>query len=150
MVEERETRQREVMVIMGLSEGALRASWGLTYALVFTVVAAEIVAVVHTSFFPCSSVSLLFTFYWIFMLSQISFGFLVASFFTRAKLAAIVGPFMQFAAVMPRSERTSERTSEKKDLPGGSRATARGLGTRLAAHGGPTDGTWAPRGGRGP
>jgi ABC-type transport system involved in multi-copper enzyme maturation permease subunit len=60
------------------------------------------VLVMHGSFLPRTDPSLLFAFHWLFMLSQIAFGFMVASFFSRAKLAAIVGPFLQFAAVMPR------------------------------------------------
>jgi hypothetical protein len=43
MVEERETRAREIMVTMGLSEWALRASWMLTYGVVFSLVTALMV-----------------------------------------------------------------------------------------------------------
>ncbi|KAK3236394.1 hypothetical protein CYMTET_53464 [Cymbomonas tetramitiformis] len=102
LVEERETRQREVMLIMGLREPLLVASWSITYGVVFGLSAFLCTTVVHYSFFPSSSYSLLLVFFLSFMLSEIPFAFLVASFFSRAKLAAIVGPFLQFMAVMPR------------------------------------------------
>jgi ATP-binding cassette subfamily A (ABC1) protein 3 len=45
---------------------------------------------------------LVFIFFWIFVTSLLTFAFLVAVFFSKAKLAGIVGPIILFAAVMPR------------------------------------------------
>ena len=48
-----------------------------------------------------SSFSLVLCFFYLFMASQISFCFLVSTFFNRAKLASIVGPVCMLCLLMP-------------------------------------------------
>jgi len=102
IVEERETRMKETLLIMGCKRWVIPASWILTYIAIFTVIAGLLTWMLGGSVFSFSDNTLLFLFFWLFFLSLISMGFLLASLFNRAKLAGIVGPLVLFAAVMPR------------------------------------------------
>lgn len=59
-------------------------------------------AILQPSVFPTTDQSLLAAFLLCFMAAAIPLGFLIAAFFSRARLASIVGPFALFAMVMPR------------------------------------------------
>ncbi|KAK9808280.1 hypothetical protein WJX73_007025 [Symbiochloris irregularis] len=102
MVEEKETRARETMYIMGLERWPLQASWAITYGLIFIIVAATVTIVCSLSFMTKSSPSLLFVSLLLFNLSELSFGLLIASLFSNAKIAAICAPILHFSALMPR------------------------------------------------
>lgn len=93
---------RELMRIMGMTEIAYKASWFITAFITFVWVSATITWVVSTTFLPNSTPSLLFVYFFLFTMSLITFSCLIATFFSKAKLAAIVGPVALFAALMPR------------------------------------------------
>ncbi|GMI58829.1 hypothetical protein TeGR_g2438, partial [Tetraparma gracilis] len=102
VVEEKETRMKETMLILGVDPTVLWFSWVLTAYITFTIIAVMVTYVMSTSFLPASSSVLLFMYIWLFCASVIGFSFFVASFFSKAKLAAIVGPVALFASLMPR------------------------------------------------
>lgn len=52
VVEEKETRARETMCIMGLQPWALTASWATTYAAILTIVSIVVAVVCKASFLP--------------------------------------------------------------------------------------------------
>jgi len=102
VVEEKESKMREVMKIMGLRNWAHQLSWSLTALVLFLWISLSTAYLCHVSFVPKSDFRLLFLFLFTFCLSEITFSFLIASFFSKAKLAAIVGPVCLFCSILPR------------------------------------------------
>jgi len=90
LVYEKETRMRESMLTMGLSDSALYGSWFLTYAGSYTLLSGAI-AVVGVKLFPASSPAVIFALFLSFSLSTISLCLLVAVFFTQSKVGSILG-----------------------------------------------------------
>ena len=102
LVEEKETMMRETMAAMGMSLTANALAWAFVALLLFTWIASSTTFITSSSFLPSSEPSLLFAYFGLFCLSEISLCFLVSAFFSRAKLAAIVGPVVLFATCLPR------------------------------------------------
>jgi len=102
IVEEKEIGMRELMRISGLCSWALGAAWSVAYTCLFLAISIVAAAVLQQSVFVHCSVSVLFGMLFLFMLSCIPLAFLVASFFARARLASIFGPFALFALLLPR------------------------------------------------
>ena len=102
LVQEKETRARELASIMGLLPGPSAASWVATYAVVFGLVAILTTATIHASVFPTTEWSLLLAFFACVLFTGVPLSFLIASFFTRARLASVAAPFVVFAMGMPR------------------------------------------------
>ena len=102
LVEEKETRSQELMSIMGLQQWTITAAHAATYAVVFFLVAVLASAILNPSVFPTTDQTVLAAFLLCFMTAAVPLGFLIAAFFSRARLASIVGPFALFAMVMPR------------------------------------------------
>ena len=59
-------------------------------------------AIARASFFPRSEPLLVFVFFELLVLSEVSLAFLVSACFSRARLASILGPVALFAACLPR------------------------------------------------
>jgi hypothetical protein len=101
LVEEKETRMRELLRMMSVSNGALISSWYLTYAYVFAILSALIVGASSigndVGVFSFSSVVLLFMFFFLFSLSAIAYAFLAHTFFDKAKTGGVVGMLMFFS-----------------------------------------------------
>ena len=102
IVEEKETRTKETMKMMGLLDSVFISSWFISSLLQFTLIAVCITVLMHFTLFPNTTFSLLFFYFWLFILSEITFSFLITVFFSSAKVAGIVGPLIIFACVMPR------------------------------------------------
>ena len=102
LVQEKETRTRELMSIMGLQSWALAAAHATTYAVVFFLVALFSTALLHDAVFPTTDWTVLFAFFLALLLTGVPLGFLISAFFSRARLASIVGPFALFTMGMPR------------------------------------------------
>jgi len=101
IVEEKETRMKEIMLIMGLKPIALTAAWLCCYLVIFLIIATS-VTIVLSNVFKHSDPSLIWFLFVTFGVAEISFCFFVASVFSRSKLAAIAAPIMLFASLMPR------------------------------------------------
>lgn len=102
VVEEKELKMREVMKIMGLRDWVHQLSWFITAFILFFWITVTTTLICSATFLPASDLSILFTFFFLFFMSLINFSFLIASFFSHAKLAAIVGPIALFSAMLPR------------------------------------------------
>ena len=102
IVEEKETRMKEVMKIMGLQDWVLAAAWSLTYLFVFAVIGVVDTLMLSSTALETSDPVLLFIFLMLFFSSLVTFSFLISVFFSRAKLAAIVAPIALFSTLMPR------------------------------------------------
>ncbi len=66
-----------------------QASWMIAYTLVFLLVSVLAVAVAGSSFLGTTSGSLLFTYVFAFCQSELAFGVLVSSFFSKAKVRVL-------------------------------------------------------------
>jgi ATP-binding cassette subfamily A (ABC1) protein 3 len=102
LVEEKERRLKETMQILGVDTFILWLSHVITALVTFTIIAILVTYVICGSFLPASSNDILFAYIFLFCTSIIAFSFFIASFFSRAKLAAIIGPIALFASLMPR------------------------------------------------
>ena len=102
VVEEKESRMKETMLILGVKPWVHWMSWIVTAYVTFTVIAILVSYTISSTFLPNSDTTLMFMYIWLFCASVIGFSFFVASFFSKAKLAAIIGPVALFASLMPR------------------------------------------------
>ncbi|CAM6122589.1 unnamed protein product [Calypogeia fissa] len=116
LVEEKETRAKETMRIMGLKPWVFSLSWFATYMVVFFIVSVFVTSLLKVTFFPKSDASIIFILFFLFTSSLIPFGFFLSVFFSKAKLAALVAPFVHFASIMPRY--VFFRTGSGQALPG--------------------------------
>eukprot|EP00752_Nemacystus_decipiens_P003898 g3578.t3 len=102
VVEEKESRVRETMRIMGLRVWCHEVSWLITGAAVFTFIAITVAALLSWTFLPLADGSLLLVYMMSFSCSEVGMALLVASVFSQAKLASIAAPCVLFAGVLPR------------------------------------------------
>ncbi|GMH55684.1 hypothetical protein TL16_g01967 [Triparma laevis f. inornata] len=102
VVEEKESRMKETMLILGVKPWVHWMSWIVTAYITFTIIAFLVSHTISTTFLPNTDRTLMFMYIWLFCASVIGFSFFVASFFSKAKLAAIIGPVALFASLMPR------------------------------------------------
>lgn len=102
IVEEKESKTKETMKIMGLKDWALVLSWVITYSIVFTIISVSIALVLSSTVLQRSSFSVICVYIVLFGWSCITFAFLVSVFFSKAKLAGILAPILLTIALMPR------------------------------------------------
>ena len=101
VVEEKEKRLREGMLIMGLSRPAMYASWFCTYALLMFPPCVLMTLVACTTYFKNTSAALVLLFLVTYTLSLTALGLLLTVFFSKARLAALVSPFVVLASTSP-------------------------------------------------
>ncbi|CAI5727256.1 unnamed protein product [Peronospora destructor] len=102
MVIEKETRIREVMKIMGLSNFTLLCSWCLTTALLATpltfVIAAELK---FGQVFPMTEYATLVFLFWALSLSIVSFSYFITPFFNKSRAASIASVLLWLVLFIP-------------------------------------------------
>lgn len=101
LVEEREIRMKETLLILGVKPWAHTMSWILSSMAIFGVIAFLVVAMLNMVV-KHSPFSALFFWMFLFSMAAMSFCMFVATWFSRAKLAAVVGPMALFASLLPR------------------------------------------------
>jgi len=87
---EKEKKIREGMKIMGLRNSAFYLSWFITYFIIFTITSV-LVAGALMSLFKLSSWILIFLWHWEFCMALMAMGFLISTFFSRAKVGNVAG-----------------------------------------------------------
>lgn len=90
------------MKIMGLNQTAHQLSWFFTAFITFFWISVSSTLISHATFLPNSDLGLLFLFFFLFHMSEITLSFLISVFFSNAKLAAIVGPVVLFVTILPK------------------------------------------------
>ena len=100
IVEEKETRMRETLYILGVKPWALWWSWFISAVIVFFVVAILVTRTLAANILKHSAPGYLFALIGLFSMSCIGFCFTIASLFSKAKLASIVGPMALFATLL--------------------------------------------------
>ncbi|KAI9916016.1 hypothetical protein PsorP6_007033 [Peronosclerospora sorghi] len=110
MVIEKETKIREVMKVMGLSNFTLLFSWCLTTALLATPLALIIAAELKFGLvFPMTEYATLVFLFWALSLSIVSFSYFITPFFNKSRAASIASVlvwlvlFFPFLSVMSKS-----------------------------------------------
>lgn len=102
IVEEKETKMKETLLILGVRGWAHWMSWFITSLLIFLIITVAATFTLTSTMLEKSSVGYIFVYILLFSMSTIGFCFAVASFFSRAKLAGIIGPVALFATILPR------------------------------------------------
>ncbi|KAJ9460711.1 ABC transporter A family member 1 [Diplonema papillatum] len=102
IVEEKEQRLREGMLIMGLSKKSFYSSWYCTYLVVMTTSNVLITVLAAPTFLSHTSALLIFVLYELFAMSIIAMSLLLSVFFSKARIAAIAAPLLMFITVVPK------------------------------------------------
>lgn len=103
LVEEKETRMREYLYIMGVRGWSHWMSWYLTSVLVFVlVITPTVTAALCMTILRFSSWYYIFLYIGLFSTASIGVCFTVAATFISAKKAAVAGPIVLFATLLPR------------------------------------------------
>lgn len=102
IVEDKETKVKDIMIIMGLSETKYELSWIIYAIVVFLWISISTAVIANATFFPKSSLLVLFLFFMLFMSSAISFVMFMSSLFRNARFASIVTPVIFLIFVLPK------------------------------------------------
>nr|CCA22574.1 PREDICTED: similar to Stromal antigen 1 putative [Albugo laibachii Nc14] len=114
LIQEKESRSKEYMKILGVKEPAIFASWYLTYFMIYFT--ASILQAIggKIGIFANSDIVLLFFFFFFFSLSVLAFGYLISSLFSRARTGSFTGIVVFFlmyflsSALTPSSDLSSK------------------------------------------
>ncbi|CAI8011245.1 ATP-binding cassette sub-family A member 3, partial [Geodia barretti] len=102
LVIEKETRIRESMLMMGLRQWVLWASWFIKQLLFMSVwVLAFPILMKYTNVWPKSAIFLLLIFFLLYVMSIIAFGFLVSVWFNSPRVSLIVSFILFFISFVP-------------------------------------------------
>ncbi|KAJ1435103.1 hypothetical protein B484DRAFT_417255, partial [Ochromonadaceae sp. CCMP2298] len=101
LVLDKETRIREAMMMMGLSDAVYNLSWLITLSTQMTLVALLITLVTSTSVFEYSDKFYVFLYFQAFGLAVINMCFLLSTLFSRSKAASLLGPLIFFGSFFP-------------------------------------------------
>ncbi|CAG9334832.1 unnamed protein product [Blepharisma stoltei] len=114
IVQEKEYKIKEMMMIMGLSNKAYWLSW-LTYYLSIYTVIAVVGSFISISLFKYSAPGIMFLFFWLYGLSCMTFSILISMLFSKSRSAVMLGLmiflisyFMSFAVSDPSLDESSK------------------------------------------
>ncbi|KAE8879299.1 ABC transporter A family member 1 [Phytophthora fragariae] len=96
LIQEKETRSREYLKILGMSEGAIILSWYITYFVIFLISAILQAIASSAGLFPNSDPVLIFIFFLLFSLSVLAFGFFMSTLFSRSRTGSFAGMVLFF------------------------------------------------------
>jgi ATP-binding cassette subfamily A (ABC1) protein 3 len=100
LVLEKELRLRESLRQMGATDGALWGSWMAVYAALYCVMCV-LIAVMGIRVFPASNKALIFVLFYLYALAATAFCFLISVFFTKSRVAAVLGSIIWVASYFP-------------------------------------------------
>jgi hypothetical protein len=102
IVEEKETKMRETLYILGVHGWAYWWSWLLTAFSTFAIITMSVTFALTSTLVHYSNPAYIFAFVGLFSTANVGFCFTVAALFSRAKLSAIIGPIALFGTILPR------------------------------------------------
>ena len=92
IVQDKETRTKEIMMMMGLKGSAYWCSWISFYFIVYTFNCVVITIIITgMNVFTYSNPGLIFLYFWLFGLSCLAFSVLMSTFFSKSRSAVLVG-----------------------------------------------------------
>eukprot|EP00760_Papus_ankaliazontas_P036329 PhM_4_TR8289/c4_g1_i1/m.92591/K05643/ABCA3; ATP-binding cassette, subfamily A (ABC1), member 3 len=101
IVEEKEMRIREGMMIMGLGKAAFYGSWIITYIVFQFFTAVTITLLLDYTIFDQTQGFVVWLMFMLFGISAVMFAFMVSTFFSRSRVAAMVSPLLFCATAIP-------------------------------------------------
>jgi ATP-binding cassette subfamily A (ABC1) protein 1 len=84
VVNERQTRAKDMMRVMGMAEGAYWASWLLYHAGITAVIAGAVTLITRHNVLHSSDGGLVFAFFWLYSLSLFGYSIFMSSLFRRS------------------------------------------------------------------
>ena len=96
IVSEKESKIREVMKMMGLSDTIYWLSWLIFYSIIVTVISGISTLLICIKVFAHSNTALIFLFFWSFGMSLFGYVMFFQSLFSSAKLASIFSVLIYF------------------------------------------------------
>ena len=88
---EKETKIRETLKMMGVTNGSIILSWYLTYAWIQLIVTLLLSIVLKLMLLKSVSFPLLALFFWLYTMSYVAYGYMIHVFFDKAMTGGIVG-----------------------------------------------------------
>ncbi|XP_028404446.1 ATP-binding cassette sub-family A member 1-like [Dendronephthya gigantea] len=102
IVHEKETRLKEVMKVMGLTNSVHWLAWFITSVIMMMITTILLVMVLKFGdILQYSDPSVIFVFFFVFTISTIMFCFLISVFFSRANVAAACGGLIYLTTYLP-------------------------------------------------
>ena len=96
IVSEKETKARESMKMMGLSDFSYWLSWFVYYFLIVLIISIASTIILSANVFKYSNKGIIFLYFFIYGLSLFGLCILIQAFFSRARVAAITGTLIYF------------------------------------------------------
>lgn len=96
LVSEKESRARESMKMMGLSNASYWLSWACYYFIIVSVISSLCIGVLSINVLKYSNKGLVFLIFWVFGLSLFGLVVFLSSFFSTARRASISGTLLYF------------------------------------------------------
>jgi ABC-type multidrug transport system ATPase subunit len=131
VVEEKENRIREAVMIMGLGTGSFYLSWIVTYMLQHIVSSAIIAAVLKLTMLPKSDPFIVYFLFLLFGFSTVTLSGLFSAFFGKSRLAGLMSPIIYFMLSMPSFVLPDDAPQWLLVLLSFLSPTAFGIGTKL-------------------
>lgn len=101
IVEEKELRIKETLFILGVKPWAYISSWIIVACIVFLLASVFLSLMIHFSILVFSSLGYIFALVVLFSSATVGFSLFIASFFSKSKIASLVGPMAFFATISP-------------------------------------------------
>ena len=101
IAQEKEVRIKQGMLIMGLYPMAMYLAWLISCVLVAIITAVLLTIEMKMTFLQYVSPSLMLVLNLLFALTTVAFAFICSTLFSKARLAAIVGPLLLFICTVP-------------------------------------------------
>jgi ABC-type multidrug transport system ATPase subunit len=131
IVEEKENRVREAMMIMGLGSGSFYMSWLCTYAIQNFLTSLLIALISFATFLHRSEFFIVLLHFWLFGLSIIALSGLLSTIFSKSRLAALLAPVLYFMISVPAFALPSNTPAETLKWLSLLSPTAFGVGLKL-------------------
>lgn len=96
MVSEKETKARESMKMMGLTDSSYWLSWFCYYTVVVTVITILVLAILSINVLKYSNRGLIFLYFWVYGMSLFGLAVFMQSFFSNARISGIAGTLVYF------------------------------------------------------
>ena len=115
LVQEKETKIREGMLMMALRQDALWLTWIFHFLCLF-IPLAVILMLVGTTLFEYSAMQYIFLYFFVYFLASISYAILISVLFDKSRTATIVGTLVFFMGYFIYIGLSSSGTSTKSQL----------------------------------
>jgi hypothetical protein len=117
IVSEKESRARETMKMMGLSDLSYWLSWACYYFIIVTIITVLIIIVLSPTVLEYSNKGMIFVIFWVYGLSLFGLSVFLSSFFSTARAASITSTLIYFGtsfvnqAVLDQSVKINQKSA---------------------------------------